>query len=89
MWWRGWSGANPSVVSPWGRGCSARGMGVRCSRGGTHSSTALSGSRAAAAGAVARGAAVAGAAGLERLQGEGRNGASGARKRFLRWSSLC
>ena len=45
MWRRGWSGANLSVVSPWGRGCSARGMGGKCSRGGTHNSTALSGSR--------------------------------------------
>ena len=45
MWRRGWSGANPSVVSPRGRGCSARGIGGRCSRGETHSSTALSGSR--------------------------------------------
>ena len=35
MWWRGWSGANPSVVSPRGRGCS----------GGTHGHTALSGGR--------------------------------------------
>ena len=35
MRWRGWSGANPSVVSPRGRGCS----------GGTHGSTALSGNK--------------------------------------------
>ena len=34
-WQRGWSGANPSVVSPRGRGCS----------GGNHDSTALSDSR--------------------------------------------
>ena len=33
MWRIGWSGANPSVVSPRGRGCS----------GGTHGSIALSG----------------------------------------------
>ena len=33
------------MVSPRGRGCSARGMGGRCSRGGTHNSTAMSGSR--------------------------------------------
>ena len=45
MWRRGWSRANLSVVSPRGRGCSAKGMGGRCSKGGTHSSTALSGSR--------------------------------------------
>ena len=45
MWRRGWSGANPIVVSPRGKGCSVRGMGGRCNRGGTHSSIALSGSR--------------------------------------------
>ena len=45
MWRRVWSGANPSVVSPMGRGFNVRGMGGKCSRGGTHSSTALSGSR--------------------------------------------
>ena len=33
------------MVSPTGRGCRVRGMGGKCSRGGTHSSTALSGSR--------------------------------------------
>ena len=43
MWWRGWSGANPSVVSPRGRGRSTRGMGGGSSKGGGHSSTALSG----------------------------------------------
>ena len=42
MWWRGWNGANPNVVSPKGRG--SRGMGGRSNRGGAHSSTALSGS---------------------------------------------
>ena len=42
MWQRGWNGANPSVVSPRGRG--SRGMGGRNSRGGAYSSTALSGS---------------------------------------------
>ena len=45
MWQRGWRGANLSVVSHRGRGCNARGMGGRFSRGGTHSSTALKGSR--------------------------------------------
>ena len=45
MWRKRWSGANPSVVSPRGRGCHARRMGGRCSRGGTHNSTALSDSR--------------------------------------------
>ena len=35
MWWRGWSGANPSVVSPRSRGYSGR----------THGRTALSGGR--------------------------------------------
>ena len=42
MWRRWWSGANPSVVSPRGRGCSARKTGGKCSRGVTHSSIALS-----------------------------------------------
>ena len=36
MWLRGWSGANPSVVSPRGQGGSS---------GGTHDSTALSDGR--------------------------------------------
>ena len=65
MWRRGWSGANPSVVSPRGKG------------GGNHGSTALSGSRgshggggrssggAAATGGASVGAAAAGAAALE------------------------
>ena len=34
-----------SMVSPWGKGCSVRGLGGRCSRGGTHNSTALSGGK--------------------------------------------
>ena len=45
MWQRGWSEANPSVVSPRGRGSSTREMGGRSSREEPHSSTALSGSR--------------------------------------------
>ena len=45
MWQRRWSRANPSVVSPWGRGSSTRGMKGRSSRGGAHSNTTLSDSR--------------------------------------------
>ena len=66
MWQRRWSRANSSVVSPWGRGSSTRGMKGRSSRGGAHSSTALSGSRdRQAATAVVAGTAAAAAVGAE------------------------
>ena len=64
MWRRGWSGANPSVLSPRGRGCSR----------GTHGSTAPSGSRGkhdGGGGRISWGMAAAGGAALEPPAGGG------------------
>ena len=63
MWQRGWSEANPRVVSPWGRGCS----------GGNHGSTTLSGSRGShgGGGRTAAGTAAVGVAALEPHAGGG------------------